>query len=81
MKSYRLLFLDFLAIFLVGCAKDEAPTLKIGYVGHDHQTALYIACLEGEKFEKDYNLYLKPVKEKEFYELIDRGKKIANVEL
>ena len=68
-------------ILLVGCAKDEAPTLKVGHVGHDHQAALYVACLEGERFKKNYNLYLKPVKEKEFYELYDRGKKIANVEL
>ena len=48
MRSYNLFF-SLSVILLVGCTKDEAPTLKVGHVGHDHQAALYIACLEGER--------------------------------
>lgn len=81
MGSYLLVLLAFLVFFSTAHAREEAPTLRIGHVGHDHHAALYVACLEGERFEKDYGLYLKPVKEKEFYEFYDRGRKIANVEL
>lgn len=71
-----------LAGLLVGCARPEqVPTLKVGYVGHDHQTALYVACMEWERMKKEYDLYLKPVREKEFYELYDHGERIANIEL
>ena len=52
---------------LVNCSKEETPKLAVipekkpsvpppvitlGYVGHDHQIALYIATIEGERFKK-----------------------------
>jgi NitT/TauT family transport system substrate-binding protein len=64
------------------CSRQQPPvTLKVGHVGHDHQTALYVACLEGARFQKEYGLYLKEVRPKEFYELYDGNRKICDVEL
>lgn len=81
MRVYFPALLIFLMSLLPIHANAEVPTIKIGHVGHDHHSALYVACLEGERFEKDYNIYLKTIKEKEFYELYNRGEKIANIEL
>ncbi|HIE05823.1 MAG TPA: ABC transporter substrate-binding protein [bacterium (Candidatus Stahlbacteria)] len=57
------------------------PSLKVGYVGHDHQSALYVACLEWERTKEDCGTYLKEVTAEKHYELIKDGKKIADVEL
>ena len=64
---------------MFGCGKKEKamPTLTIGHVGHDHQIALGVAALKWEFMKDKYNIYLKPVKEREVYELYDKGKKIA----
>lgn len=59
----------------------EIPTLKIGYVGHDHQSALYVAAESAEKTKKDCGIYLKEVEHKKFYDLMKDNQKIANVEL
>ena len=62
-------------------AENNVPTLKIGHVGHDHHTALYVAALNSKLFEKDYNLFLKEIREKQLYELYDNGKLLCELEL
>ncbi|MBL7191923.1 ABC transporter substrate-binding protein [bacterium] len=66
-----------------GCAKKtlEIPVLKVGHVGHDHHTALYVAALNGEKFRNEFGLYLKEIRPKKLYELYDGKKLICEVEL
>ena len=59
----------------------DIPVLKVGHVGHDHHTALYVAALNGDLFRKDYGIYLKEIRPKELYELRDRDKLICELEL
>jgi len=72
------------AAVLIGCqgeppATTEAPSIRLGHVGHDHHLALYVAALEGERFKKDFGLYLKEVKAKEVYDLVDGEKALARL--
>ncbi len=60
---------------------DDTPVLKIGHVGHDHHTALYVAALNGDMFSKDYGLYLKEIRPKELYELYDGDNLVCELEL
>ena len=62
-------------------ADDEpaAPFIKVGHVGHDHHLALYVAALEGERFKNDYGTYLKEIKSREIYDLVDGGKTLARL--
>ena len=43
-------------LLAAGCrGRDKAAgttVLKVGHVGHDHQLALYVAALEGERFRR-----------------------------
>lgn len=72
------------AAVLIGCRGEppdttDAPSIRLGHVGHDHQLALYVAALEGERFKKDFGLYLKEVKAKEVYDLVDGEKAVARL--
>jgi len=75
---------------LAGCAEEPAPppvdaavapvpTLRLGHVGHDHHLALYLAALEGERFQADYGTYLKELKPREVYDLVDGGAHLARL--
>ena len=72
-----------IVLFLAGTivAQKKAPVLKVGYAGHDHQTALYVACLESERTKKDIGVYLKEMNPKKHYEMYKGEKKIADVEI
>ena len=61
-------------------AGGQVPTLRLGHVGHDHHLALYVAALEGERFKTDYGTYLKEVKPREVYDLVDGGKRLARLQ-
>lgn len=87
MKTRPYILLLFFAIFSLiaaGCgqqaASTEVPTIKIGYTMVDHHSPLMVAARKGEEF-KTYGTYLKPVVDKEKYELYSDGKKVANIEL
>ena len=58
----------------------KIPVLKVGHVGHDHQIALFIAALEGEKYKK-YGIWMKMKKYKEVYDLMKGDKAIAELHL
>ena len=59
----------------------EVPALTLGHVGHDHQIALYVAADEGQALEERYGVYLKPLRDREVYELIDGGRPVARVRM
>jgi NitT/TauT family transport system substrate-binding protein len=59
----------------------DVPMLTVGHVGHDHQIALYIAALQGERFIEQYGTGLRPVRQGEIYDLIDDGQTLARLRL
>lgn len=72
------------AAALTGCQGEppdttEAPSIRLGHVGHDHHLALYVAALEGGRFKKDFGLYLKEVKAREVYDLVDGERALARL--
>lgn len=70
-----------LAVFAPAPAAAPTPVLKVGHVGHDHHSALYVAAKAGEVFQKDYGIWLKEIRDKELYELWDGEELVAEVEL
>jgi NitT/TauT family transport system substrate-binding protein len=77
----KLIGLCFIAALLVSCGEQEIQVLKVGYVHHDHQSALYIAAMEPERTKADADVWLQEVEYKKHYELMKKGKKIADIEL
>jgi len=59
----------------------KLPVLKVGHVGHDHHSALYVAALAGKELEKPYGIWLEEVRPKELYKLHDGKKVVCEVEL
>lgn len=69
-------------VLVTGCGgQSEVPVLRVGHVGHDHHSALYVAASAGEELKDLYGIWFKEVRPKELYELYDGGKKVAEVEL
>ena len=75
-------------VFLTSCKqKDETETttgttnLKVGHVGHDHHTALFVALDNASEYVKQSGISVKVVEDRKFYELLDRGKKVADLEI
>jgi NitT/TauT family transport system substrate-binding protein len=75
-------------VFLTSCRqKDETGkstetiSLKIGHVGHDHHTALFVALDNASEFAMQSGIDVKVVEDRKFYELLDRGKKVADLEI
>ncbi len=93
MKFNSIALLCLAGLVLVGCGNKAAdkpanpaatasvPTIVVGHVGHDHQTALYIAALEGESFITKHGVGLRPVKAGEQYDLVEAGKTLARLRL
>ncbi|MDD4196972.1 MAG: ABC transporter substrate-binding protein [Syntrophorhabdaceae bacterium] len=82
-KNLRLTFL--VAALAVFCAVSgthgaDISTVKVGYIFTTHHTPLIVAAQKGEAF-KGMGVYLKPVVEKEKYELVSAGKPIAVIQL
>ncbi len=75
-------------VFLTGCKQKEEPetlsesvTLKVGHVGHDHHTALFVALDHASEFARQSGIDVKVVEDRKFYELLDRGRKVAELEI
>ncbi len=71
-----------------GCGRQDegstasAPvTLKVGHVGHDHHLALFVAIDNAEEYADRSGISLKTIKDRKFYELFDRGRKVADLEI
>ncbi|HHE47033.1 MAG TPA: ABC transporter substrate-binding protein [Bacteroidetes bacterium] len=85
---YRRLLIVVLAVVIgiavfgdIAVSGDNAPVLKIGHVGHDHHTALYVAALNGDLFKREYGIYLKEIRAKKLYELYDGDSLVCELEL
>jgi NitT/TauT family transport system substrate-binding protein len=63
-----------------GKSDKEIPRIKLGHVGQDHHSALYVAAENPDLFKKKLGVYLKVLKHRVAYELISNGKKIAVIE-
>jgi NitT/TauT family transport system substrate-binding protein len=79
----RLLLLSF---FFHACSSgpdtaSPSPLLRIGYVGSDHHSALYVACASAERLRADIGMYLNEVEPRQHYELIKDGEKQADIQL
>jgi NitT/TauT family transport system substrate-binding protein len=75
-------------VFTISCKqKDETgkstgtTSLKIGHVGHDHHTALFVALDNASEYARQSGISVKVVEDRKFYELSDQGKKIADLEI
>ena len=75
-------------VSLIGCKQkdeSEAPatvvTLKVGHVGHDHHTALFVALDNATEFAGQSGIDVKVVEDRKFYELLDQGRKVADIEI
>ena len=75
-------------VFLTSCKKKDetgqstgTTSLKIGHVGHDHHTALFVALDNASEYAGQSGISVKVVEDRKFYELLDRGKKIADLEI
>lgn len=55
--------------------------LKVGYCGHDHIAALFVAAQQPERTKADIGLYLKELVPKTKYQILDNEKALASVEL
>ncbi|TKJ42546.1 hypothetical protein CEE37_02330 [candidate division LCP-89 bacterium B3_LCP] len=80
-KSLFLFTLYMLLLSFTVCIAGDVPVLKVGHVGHDHHTALYVAAQNGDMFKKDYGIYLKEIRSKKLYELYDGNKLVCELEL
>ncbi len=86
MNKVTIPVLGFLALVCLcgGCRKKsetEAVSLKVGHVGHDHHLALYVAADNTAQYAKGSSVALKTVEDRKFYELTDKGQKVADVEI
>ena len=89
MMSQRTIIRFCLLVLVLGLAATPAfapadeplPMLTVGHVGHDHHIALYVAAEEGQALEKRAGVWLKELKPQEVYDLYDRGKPVARLNL
>jgi len=76
-------------IFLQACKQKDktragstAPvTIRVGHVGHDHHIALFVAFDNAAQYAEQSGISVRTIEDQKFYELFDRGQKIADVEI
>jgi NitT/TauT family transport system substrate-binding protein len=59
----------------------ETTSLNIGHVGHDHHTALFVALDNASEYTEQSGISVKVIEDRKFYELLDQGRKIADLEI
>lgn len=81
MSRALLFLLLFVSLFLTACASEDQtlPLIRLGYAPHDHHASLYLAAQLSDHFRQQGGLYLREVRAKEHYQLIDQGQAIADV--
>ncbi len=78
-----------LALLPAGCKQDDQPapeaeravTVKLGHVGHDHHTALYVALDDASDYAEHTGIDVRTVEDRKFYQLSEQDEKIADVEV
>ena len=78
-----------LVVLLYGCKqKDTGPgepmapiTIRVGHVGHDHHTALFVAFDNAVEYAQESGISVIVVEDQKFYQLLDEGQKIADIEV
>jgi len=85
-RTLSIAVLDVALCFLTGCSGESPPaqslpTIRVGHVGHDHQLALYVAALESRLRKDSWGVYLRELKPKEVYELVEDETPIARLQL
>ncbi|MEO0074642.1 MAG: ABC transporter substrate-binding protein [candidate division WOR-3 bacterium] len=80
LKLIKIIFIFIVILTTFTCSK-KVDVLKVGHVGHDHHSALYVAAMAGQEFKSLYGIWLKEIRPKELYELYDGNKKVVEVEL
>ena len=85
---YLFTFLLIVAVFLSGCKRkedvseqSEPVTIKLGHVGHDHHTALFVALDNASEYAKESKINVKVIDDRKLYELYDKDKKVADLEI
>lgn len=85
---YLFAFLLIFAVFLSGCKQKENAQgqlepvrIKLGHVGHDHHTALFVALDNASEYAKESKINVKVIEDRKFYELYDNDRKVADVEI
>ncbi len=72
---------------LAGCSRpsgqsaEALPMIRVGHVGHDHQLAMYVAALESESRKEHWGVYLRELKPKEVYDLVEGEEVLARIQL
>jgi len=82
-------FVLLILAMLCGCKKKETEreessitvTIRVGHVGHDHHTALFVALDNASQYAKESGMSVKVIQDQKFYELFDRGQKVADVQI
>ena len=77
-KSFLAAFAAAAALFASAAFAEEVPTLRVAYSLSTHHEPFMAAMARGEQF-KDSGVWLKPVVEKEKFDLYADGKKVARL--
>jgi len=62
-------------------ASTEPVTIKVGHVGHDHHTALFVALDNAADYKTEIGIDVTVIEDQKLYELTEDGRKIATVEI
>ncbi len=90
MKPYIFLRMGLVALtLLAGCKKQgpqpgtsaEPVSIKVGHVGHDHHTPLFVALDNAADYETQTGIGVMVVEDQKRYELSENGRKVATVEI
>ncbi len=81
---YRILLAILIyGLLCVGCQQQpaELPRIRLGHALHDHHATLFVAAQLPDYFRQHGDLYLQEVEYRKRYQLVEKGRPIADVQL